>query len=112
MMFIVDVESSTSPASSRILEKGVFGEQFCFSFRKYQGGGSQVMFLSKYVCKNDHFYLGRASYGKHCFDTNLSHLVFQRRPSANYLCAQDVHTTHIATNMENIKNNALLFIGT
>ena len=26
------------------------------------------------------------------------------------MCAQDVHTTHIATNMENIKNNALLYI--
>ena len=36
----------------------------------------------------------------------VSHPVFQRIPSANYICAQDVHTTHIATNMENIKNNA------
>ena len=26
------------------------------------------------------------------------------------MCAQDVHTTHIVTNMENIKNNALLYI--
>jgi hypothetical protein len=26
------------------------------------------------------------------------------------MCAQDVHTTHIATNIENIKNNALLYI--
>jgi hypothetical protein len=26
------------------------------------------------------------------------------------MCAQDVHTTHIETNMENIKNNALLYI--
>ena len=42
----------------------------------------------------------------------LSHPVFQRRPSTNYMCAQDVPTTHIATNMENIKNNALLYIGT
>ena len=40
----------------------------------------------------------------------MSHPVFQRIPSANYMCAQDVHTTHIATNMENIKNNALLYI--
>jgi len=55
MMFIIDAESSTSPASSRIFEKGVFGKQFCFYFRKYQGGGSQDMFLSKYVCKNIHF---------------------------------------------------------
>ena len=37
-------------------------------------------------------------------------MVFQRKPSANYICAQDVHTTHIAINMENIKNNALLYI--
>ena len=42
--------------------------------------------------------------------SNLSHLVFLRIPSANYMCAQDVHTTYIATNMENIKNNALLYI--
>ena len=70
------------------------------------------MFLSKYVCKNDNFYLGRASYSQHYFDTNLSHPVFKRILSANYMCAQDVHTTHIATNMENIKNNALLYIGT
>jgi hypothetical protein len=28
------------------------------------------------------------------------------------MCAQDVHTTHIVTNMENIKNNALLYIET
>ena len=41
---------------------------------------------------------------------NLSHLVFRRIPSTNYMCAQDVHTTYIATNMENIKNNALLYI--
>ena len=41
---------------------------------------------------------------------NLSHLVFRRIPSTNYTCAQDVHTTYIATNMENIKNNALLYI--
>ena len=40
----------------------------------------------------------------------VSHPVFQRRPSANYMCAQDVHMTHIATNMENTKNNALLYI--
>jgi len=40
----------------------------------------------------------------------MSHLVFQRIPSANYMCAQDVHMTHIATNMENVKNNALLYI--
>jgi hypothetical protein len=26
------------------------------------------------------------------------------------MCAQDVRTTHIATNLENIKNNALLYI--
>ena len=26
------------------------------------------------------------------------------------MCVQDVHTTHIATNMENIKKNALLYI--
>ena len=26
------------------------------------------------------------------------------------MCAQDVHMTHIATNMENVKNNALLYI--
>jgi len=26
------------------------------------------------------------------------------------MCAQDVHTTHIATNMEIIKDNALLYI--
>jgi hypothetical protein len=26
------------------------------------------------------------------------------------MCAQDVHTTYIAINMENIKNNALLYI--
>jgi hypothetical protein len=26
------------------------------------------------------------------------------------MCAQDVHTTHIATNIKNIKNNALLYI--
>jgi hypothetical protein len=26
------------------------------------------------------------------------------------MCVQDVHTTHIATNMENIENNALLDI--
>jgi hypothetical protein len=26
------------------------------------------------------------------------------------MCAQDVHTTHMATNMENIKNNVLLYI--
>jgi light-harvesting complex I chlorophyll a/b binding protein 2 len=42
----------------------------------------------------------------------LSHPVFQRIPGANYMCAQDVHTTHIVTNMENIKNNALLHIET
>jgi len=42
----------------------------------------------------------------------LSHPVFQRIPSANYMCPQDVHTTHIATNMENIKNNVLLYIET
>jgi len=42
----------------------------------------------------------------------LSHPVFQRIPSANYMCAQDVHTTHIVINMENIKNNALLHIKT
>jgi len=90
-------------------ERRGFDKQFCFSFRKYQGGGSQDMFLSKYVSKNDHFYTGRAFYSQHCFDTNLSHPVFQRRPSTNYMCAQDVHTTHIATN--NIKNDALLYIG-
>ena len=28
------------------------------------------------------------------------------------MCAQDVHTTHIATNMENIKDNTLLYIET
>ena len=32
------------------------------------------------------------------------------KKTANYMCAQDVHMTHIATNMENIKNNALLCI--
>jgi hypothetical protein len=89
-----------------------FGKKFYISFIKYHGEGRQDKFLLKYVCKSDHFYLGRASYSQHCFDTNLSHPVFQRRPSANYMCAQDVHTTHIATNMENIKNNALLYIGT
>jgi hypothetical protein len=26
------------------------------------------------------------------------------------MCAQDVHTTHTVTNMENINNNALLYI--
>jgi hypothetical protein len=26
------------------------------------------------------------------------------------MCAQDVHTAHITTNMENINNNALLYI--
>ena len=26
------------------------------------------------------------------------------------MCAHDVHTIHIATNIENIKNNALLYI--
>jgi hypothetical protein len=40
----------------------------------------------------------------------VSHPVFRRIPSANYMCAQNVHTTHIATNMKNIKNNALLYI--
>ena len=40
----------------------------------------------------------------------MSHPVFQRIPNANYMCAQDVHTTHIAINIENIKNNALLYI--
>ena len=35
---------------------------------------------------------------------------FQRIPNANYMCVYDVHTTHIAINMENIKNNALLYI--
>jgi hypothetical protein len=41
---------------------------------------------------------------------SVSHPVFRRIPSANYMCAQDVHTTHIVTNMENIKINALLYI--
>jgi hypothetical protein len=43
----------------------------------------------------------------------MAHLIapiFQRIPSANYRCAQDVHITHIVTNMENIKSNALLYI--
>jgi hypothetical protein len=40
----------------------------------------------------------------------MSHLVFQRIPSANYMCAQDVHMTHIVTNMEIIMNNSLLYI--
>jgi hypothetical protein len=40
----------------------------------------------------------------------VSHPVFRRIPSGNYMCAHDVHTTYIATNMENIKNNALLYI--
>jgi len=39
---------------------------------------------------------------------DLSHPVFQRRPSANYMCAQDVHMTHIATDMVNIRSNVLL----
>ena len=43
---------------------------------------------------------------------SLSHPVFQRIPSTNYMCAQDVHTTHIATNMEIIKDNPLLNIET
>jgi hypothetical protein len=30
---------------------------------------------------------------------------FPKNTSANYMCAQDVHTTHIVTNMENIKSN-------
>ena len=51
-----------------------------------------------------------ASYSQHCSDTILLHLVLRRIPSTNYMCAQDIHTTHIATNMENIKNNALLYI--
>jgi hypothetical protein len=40
----------------------------------------------------------------------MLHPIFQRLQSANYICAQGVHTTHIETNMENIMNNALLYI--
>jgi hypothetical protein len=40
----------------------------------------------------------------------VSHPVFRRIPSANYMCTQDVHITHIVTNMENIKSNVLLYI--
>ena len=47
---------------------------------------------------------------RHIEYDDLSHPVFQTRPNANYMCAQEVHTTHIAINMENIKNNALLYI--
>jgi hypothetical protein len=42
--------------------------------------------------------------------TVLSHPVFRRILNANYMCVQDVHTTHIATKIENIKNNALLYL--
>jgi len=43
-------------------------------------------------------------------EASVSHPVFQKIPSGNYMCAQNVHMPHIATNMENIKNNALLYI--
>ena len=38
----------------------------------------------------------------------LSHLVFQRRPSANYMCAQNVHMTHIVTIMKIIKDKCFI----
>jgi virulence-associated protein VapD len=41
---------------------------------------------------------------------DMSHLVFRKIQSANYMCAQDIHMTHIGKNIENIKNNALLYI--
>jgi len=40
----------------------------------------------------------------------VSHLVFCRIPSTNYMCVEDIHTTHIVTNMEIIKDNVLLHI--
>jgi hypothetical protein len=40
----------------------------------------------------------------------MLHPVFQRRPNTHYMCAQDVQTTHIATDMEIIKETILYYI--
>jgi len=113
MMFIIDVESSTSPTSSWILEKkGLLANSFVFLLENIKDEEDKISFHQNKFVKATICIKEERPTTNIAFDTNLSHPVYQRIPSANYMCAQDVHTTHIATNTENIKNNALLYIKT
>ena len=101
------------------LDEGTTGQSFLEAYAKPKVVvlllTCHLIATSVFPTKNKQREVNCSYHGRNIFSfqkRQVSHPVFERIPSANYMCAQDVHTTYIATNMENIKNNALLYIET